>query len=82
MRQDDPHYEPERIARELDWNLLRTFVVLAESHSVTDAASQLRLKQPSVSTALKRLEDRVWAQVDQPLSWLLCPHRSGTFVVP
>ncbi|WP_297341179.1 LysR family transcriptional regulator [Pseudophaeobacter sp.] len=59
MRQDDPHYEPERIARELDWNLLRTFVVLAESHSVTDAASQLRLKQPSVSTALKRLEDRV-----------------------
>ena len=59
MREDDPHYEPERIARELDWNLLRTFVVLAESHSVTDAASQLRLKQPSVSTALKRLEDRV-----------------------
>ncbi|WP_122073580.1 LysR family transcriptional regulator [Pseudophaeobacter sp. EL27] len=59
MREDDPHYEPERIARELDWNLLRTFVVLAESHSITDAASQLRLKQPSVSTALKRLEDRV-----------------------
>ncbi|MFC4215243.1 LysR family transcriptional regulator [Pseudophaeobacter arcticus] len=59
MREDDPHYQPERIARELDWNLLRTFVVLAESHSVTDAASQLRLKQPSVSTALKRLEDRV-----------------------
>lgn len=59
MRRDDPHYAPERIARELDWNLLRTFVVLAESHSVTDAANQLRLKQPSVSTALKRLEDRV-----------------------
>ncbi|OIQ36176.1 MAG: LysR family transcriptional regulator, partial [Roseobacter sp. MedPE-SW] len=59
MRTDDPHYAPERIARELDWNLLRTFVVLAESHSVTDAANQLRLKQPSVSTALKRLEDRV-----------------------
>ena len=59
MHRDDPHYAPERIARELDWNLLRTFVVLAESHSVTDAANQLRLKQPSVSTALKRLEDRV-----------------------
>lgn len=52
-------YEPERIARELDWNLLRTFVILAESHSVTDAAGKLRLKQPSVSTALKRLEDRI-----------------------
>jgi len=55
----NPQYEPERIARELDWNLLRTFVVLAESHSVTDAAGKLLLKQPTVSTALKRLEDRV-----------------------
>lgn len=51
-----PQYEPERIARELDWNLLRTFVVLAESRSVTDAANKLRLKQPTVSTALKKLE--------------------------
>ncbi len=56
--QADP-YDPERIARELDWNLLRTFVVLAESRSVTEAAARLRLKQPSVSSALKRLEDRV-----------------------
>lgn len=59
MIEGDPRFEPERIARELDWNLLRTFVVLAESHSITDAASQLRLKQPTVSTALKRLEDRI-----------------------
>lgn len=59
MKETSRHYAPDRIARELDWNLLRTFVVLAESHSITDAASQLRLKQPSVSTALKRLEDRV-----------------------
>ena len=50
---------PERIMREMDWNLLRTFVVLAQSRSVTDAANRLRLTQPSVSTALKRLEDRV-----------------------
>lgn len=56
MTRPIPHYEPERIARELDWNLLRTFVTLAESHSITDAASKLRLKQPTVSTALKRLE--------------------------
>lgn len=53
------HYAPERIARELDWNLLRTFVALAEARSITEAAARLRLKQPSVSTALKRLEDRV-----------------------
>lgn len=57
--QSDSWYDPDRIARELDWNLLRTFVVLAESRSITEAAGRLRLKQPSVSTALKRLEDRV-----------------------
>lgn len=49
----------ERLARDLDWNLLRTFVVLAESRSVTEAAERLRLKQPTVSNALKRLEDRL-----------------------
>lgn len=51
--------DPERLAREMNWNLLRTFVVLAESGSITDAAEQLRLKQPSVSVALKKLEDRL-----------------------
>ncbi|POF30406.1 LysR family transcriptional regulator [Roseibium marinum] len=49
----------ERLARELDWNLLRTFIVLAQSSSVTSAADKLRLKQPTVSSALKRLEDRL-----------------------
>ena len=49
----------ERLARDLDWNLLRTFLVLAQSRSVTDAADRLGLKQPSVSSALKRLEDRL-----------------------
>ncbi len=49
----------ERLTRELDWNLLRSFVVLAQSRSITDAAQRLRLTQPSVSSALKRLEDRV-----------------------
>ncbi len=50
---------PERLARELDWNLLRTFLVLAESGSITEAAERLRLKQPTVSAALKRLETRL-----------------------
>lgn len=49
----------ERLTRELDWNLLRSFVVLAQSHSITDAAQRLRLTQPSVSSALKRLESRI-----------------------
>jgi DNA-binding transcriptional LysR family regulator len=51
--------DAERTLRELDWNLLHTFVVLAQSRSVTEAARKLRLQQPSVSSALKRLEDRI-----------------------
>ena len=50
---------PERLARDLDWNLLRVFIALAEAGSVTGAAERLSLKQPSVSAALKRLESRV-----------------------
>lgn len=49
----------EKLVWELDWNLLRTFVVIAEEKSITRAAERLKLKQPSVSNALKRLEDRV-----------------------
>ena len=55
----ETRFDPDRIARELDWNLLRTFVVLADSRSITEAAARLRLKQPSLSAALKRLEDRI-----------------------
>lgn len=52
-------YRPERMVWDLDWNLLRTFVVIAEVKSITRAADRLNLKQPSVSNALKRLEDRL-----------------------
>ena len=45
-----------RMAWDLDWNLLRTFMVIVERESITDAAQFLNLKQPSVSNALKRLE--------------------------
>ncbi|RWE37542.1 MAG: LysR family transcriptional regulator [Mesorhizobium sp.] len=50
---------PERLVWDLDWNLLRTFVVIAEVKSITRAAERLNLKQPSISNALRRLEDRV-----------------------
>ncbi|MFA6153609.1 LysR family transcriptional regulator [Mesorhizobium sp.] len=50
---------PERLVWDLDWNLLRTFVVIAEVKSITRAAERLNLKQPSVSNALRRLEDRL-----------------------
>lgn len=40
----------------LDWNLLRTFMVVVEQRGISRAATQLGLKQPTVSAALKRLE--------------------------
>lgn len=49
----------QRVVWELDWNLLRSFVVIAEEKSITRAAERLMLKQPSLSNALKRLETRL-----------------------
>ena len=47
----------ERFPWTLDWNLLRTFMVVVEQRGVTRAADFLGLKQPTVSSALKRLEE-------------------------
>ncbi|MFD1193688.1 LysR family transcriptional regulator [Seohaeicola saemankumensis] len=57
------HPSPEKLARDLDWNLLRTFVVLVDAGSVTRAAEALGLQQPSVSSALKRLESHMGRQL-------------------
>jgi len=46
-------------ARDLDLNLLRVFVVVAETGSVTSAAARLYLTQPAISAALKRLTTAV-----------------------
>lgn len=43
----------------LDWNLLRTFMVVVEQRGISKAANFLGLKQPSISSALKRLEQSV-----------------------
>lgn len=47
--------------RDLDLNLLRVFVVVAESKSVTAAAARLYLTQPAVSAALRRLKEMIGA---------------------
>lgn len=47
--------------RNLDLNLLRVFVVVAEAGSVTGAASKLYLTQPAISAALRRLTEAVGA---------------------
>ena len=47
--------------KDLDLNLLRVFVVVAETGSVTGAANRLYLTQPAVSAALRRLASTVGA---------------------
>ncbi|MEM6355069.1 MAG: LysR family transcriptional regulator [Pseudomonadota bacterium] len=55
---------PERrFVMELDWNLLRTFVVIVEEGGITAAGDRIRLSQPAVSLALKRLESHVGARL-------------------
>jgi LysR family transcriptional activator of mexEF-oprN operon len=47
--------------KDLDLNLLRVFVVVAEARTVTAAANRLYLTQPAVSAALRRLSTAVGA---------------------
>ena len=54
-----PEPIPERLSRELDWNLLHVFMVIVQEGSITRAADRLLLRQPSVSNALKRLESQL-----------------------
>jgi len=49
----------QELAWKLDWNLLRTYMVIVQEGSITTAANRLSLAQPSVSNALKRLEERL-----------------------
>lgn len=52
---------PKVYGRDLDLNLLRVFAVVAETGSVTEAASRLYQTQPGVSAALRRLTTTVGA---------------------
>ncbi len=47
----------QRFPWNLDWNLLRTFMVVVEQKGISKAAHFLGLKQPTISAALKRLEE-------------------------
>ncbi|KCB31138.1 LysR substrate-binding domain protein [Bordetella hinzii CA90 BAL1384] len=53
------------LARSLDWNLLRTFLVIAEAQGISAAADILGRTQPAVSAALKRLEETMGTQLVQ-----------------
>ncbi len=62
-----------RMVWNLDWNLIRTFLVIVDQGGITAAANALRLKQPTVSNALRRLEEH--------LSKRLILRGSGSFEV-
>ncbi len=61
--ENTPEQRAARFARDLDWNLLRTFMVIVESRGITAAAERLGQQQPSVSNALRRLETSVGARL-------------------
>ncbi|SDJ36868.1 LysR family transcriptional regulator [Lutimaribacter saemankumensis] len=46
----------ERFPRQLDWNLLRTYIAIVDAQGIRRASEALHLTQPAVSQALKRLE--------------------------
>lgn len=53
------HDSEHKFVSQLDWNLLRTFVVIVEEASFTRAAHRLLRGQSSVSLALQRLESEM-----------------------
>lgn len=58
--QHPPRIEARRFLNDrLDWNLLRTYLVIGHEGSISRAAARLHLTQPAVSQALKRLEDQL-----------------------
>lgn len=50
-------------ARTIDWNLLKVFLEIVRSGGIGAAARRLGKQQPSVSAALKRLEDQLAAHL-------------------
>jgi molybdenum-dependent DNA-binding transcriptional regulator ModE len=53
----DPDIEPLYILPMIDLNLIRAFVTIYETRSVSVAADRLHVSQPSISYTLKRLRD-------------------------
>jgi DNA-binding transcriptional LysR family regulator len=53
----------DSFARKVDWNLFKCFYEIARSGGVGAAARLLTKQQPSISAALKRLEQQVNAQL-------------------
>ena len=62
MGKSDVISEPSvTFARNVDWNLFKVFHEIARRGGIGAAARALNRKQPSITAALRRLEDQVGA---------------------
>lgn len=66
-------FSEEKFLRDLDWNLLKVFNEIVRSGGVSRATTVLARRQPAVSLALRRLEDRIGV--------VLCQRGPGGFVL-
>lgn len=62
MRDNGHRIDPNFAAR-VDWNLLRLFVEIVRAGGIGAAARRLNKQQPTISAALKRLEDAAGAKL-------------------
>jgi DNA-binding transcriptional LysR family regulator len=57
--EDEARMSDKKFASRVDWNLMRTFVEIVRAGGIGAAARQLNRQQPSISAAVKRLEEHV-----------------------
>ncbi|WP_027795566.1 LysR family transcriptional regulator [Paraburkholderia acidipaludis] len=70
--------EPTRFLNDrLDWNLLRTYLVIMQERSLSRAAARLFVTQPAVSQALKRLEDTLERKLIERRGAQFMPTQAG-----
>jgi DNA-binding transcriptional LysR family regulator len=69
-------------ARNLDWNLLYTFMVIVQEEKIASAAKRLYVTQPAVSLALKRLEETVGVRLIDRGSGKLAMTPAGEALYP
>ncbi|HEX7742147.1 MAG TPA: LysR family transcriptional regulator [Sphingobium sp.] len=60
---DQVHRIDKNFAARVDWNLLRLFVEIVRAGGIGAAARRLNRQQPTISAALKRLEESAGAQL-------------------
>ncbi|KMY86577.1 Hydrogen peroxide-inducible gene activator [Candidatus Paraburkholderia calva] len=73
MRTDITQFLNDR----LDWNLLRTFLVIMQERSLSRAAARLYVTQPAVSQALRRLEEALERKLIERRGPYFAPTQAG-----